>query len=213
LNSPGIGGWGAGVDFGATYNLQDNLIVSAAILDFGFITWGNSLKGYNNGTSFKFDGFDDFAAGDVENSNNKSIGDQIDDITDDLGYMLGFYEKAEKGKRTTMLATTLNVGVEYIYPDYRQLSFGALSSTRFNGRYTWSEARLSANIEPLSWFNTALTCGFSNYGSSLGWAFNFHPTGFNLYAGFDYMISKWSPQFIPVSRPNLLANMGFGFTF
>ncbi|KAA6336771.1 hypothetical protein EZS27_015091 [termite gut metagenome] len=214
LNSPGIGGWGAGIDFGVTYNIHDNLIVSAAILDFGFITWGNSLKGYNNGTPFKFEGFDEFAAGgDIEDSNNKSIKDQVADIKGDLKDALLFYEKEEKGKRTTMLATTLNLGAEYIYPDCEQLSFGALSSTRFNGRYTWSEMRLSANVKPVDWFNTALTCGLSNYGSSLGWAFNFHPTGFNFYAGFDYMVMKLTPQFIPVNRPNLLANMGFGFTF
>ncbi|KAA6343985.1 hypothetical protein EZS27_008348 [termite gut metagenome] len=213
LNSPGIGGWGAGIDLGVTYNLQDNLILSAAILDLGFISWSNSLKGYNDGTPFKFDGFDEFAAGDVENSNNKSIGDQIDDIKEDLEDILGFYEKDKKGKRTTILATTLNLGVEYICPDYEKLSFGALSSTRFEGIYTWSEARLSANIKPVSWFNTALTYGLSNYGSSLGWAFNFHPKGFNFYAGFDYIVTKLTPQFIPVNRPNLLANLGFGVTF
>jgi hypothetical protein len=213
LNSPGIGGWGAGIDLGVTYNLQDNLILSAAILDLGFISWNNSLKGYNDGTPFKFNGFHEFAIGDVENSNNKSIGDQVDDIVDDLEDMLNFYEKEETGKRTTILATTFNLGVEYICPNYEKLSFGVLSSTRFNGIYTWSEARLSANIKPVSWFNTALTGGLSNYGSSLGWAFNFCPMGFNLYAGFDYIITKWTPQFVPVNRPNLLANLGIGFTF
>jgi hypothetical protein len=213
LTSPGVGGWGAGIDLGVTYNLQENLILSAAILDFGFISWSNTLKGYNDGTPFKFNGFHEFTIGDDENSNSKSIGDQIDDITDDLEDMFNFYEKEGKEKRTTMLATTLNIGVEYNYPDYEKVTFGALSSTRFNGLYTWSEARLSANIRPTTWFNTAFTYALSNYGSSLGWAFNFHPIGFNLYTGFDYIVTKWTPQFVPVNRPNLVANLGLGFTF
>jgi hypothetical protein len=213
LNSPGIGGWGAGIDLGVTYNIRENLVVSAAILDLGFISWTN-IKGYNDGKMpFKFDGFDDFAVSDDEYSTNKPIEDQFDDMTSDFGDMFSFYEKEGKGRRTTVLATTLNLGVEYNFPDYEPLSFGALSSTRFNGLYTWSEVRLSANVKPVSWFNTAFTYGLFNYGSSLGWAFNFHPTGFNFYAGFDYMVAKLTPQFVPVNKPNIVGNLGFSITF
>lgn len=38
----GISGTGFGVDFGASYKLLDNLTLSAAVLDLGFINWKSS---------------------------------------------------------------------------------------------------------------------------------------------------------------------------
>ena len=41
-NNFGISGYGAGIDLGATYRLLDNLTLSAAVLDLGFIKWSKS---------------------------------------------------------------------------------------------------------------------------------------------------------------------------
>ena len=42
IDSPGISGFGFGIDLGASYKILNNLTVSAAILDLGFINWSKS---------------------------------------------------------------------------------------------------------------------------------------------------------------------------
>lgn len=59
FDSPGLSGFGMGVDLGATYQLTENIMLSAAVLDLGFISWskGGSTVGKLDGT-FDFNGFD-----------------------------------------------------------------------------------------------------------------------------------------------------------
>ncbi|KAA6334491.1 hypothetical protein EZS27_017197 [termite gut metagenome] len=215
LNSPGIGGIGLGLDLGASYRLADDLTLSAAILDLGFISWSNTLQGRTNGEKFTFEGFEDIKiikddAG--SGGGSKGVKDQLDDIADDLEGMIKFYD-AGKGSRTTSLATTVNLGAEYTSYLYDKLTFGLLSSTRFNGLYTWTEARLSANVAPLKWFEASLSGGVSNFGTSLGGVLNFHPKSINFFIGADCLFTQVTPQFVPVNRPNLRANFGFNITF
>ncbi|KAA6328739.1 hypothetical protein EZS27_022389, partial [termite gut metagenome] len=215
LNSPGIGGIGLGLDLGASYRLAEDLTLSAAILDLGFISWSNTLKGRTDGEKFTFKGFEDIKVisddSDSE-TGGKSMEDQLDDITEDLEGMIKFYDDG-KGSRTTSLATTVNLGAEYTSYFYDKLTFGLLSSTRLNGLYTWTEARLSANVAPLNWFEASLSGGVSNFGTSLGGVLNFHPKGINFFIGADCVFTQVTPQFVPVNRPNLRANFGFNITF
>lgn len=44
LDSPGLTGFGMAVDLGATYKLREDLTLSAAVLDLGFISWSNTIK-------------------------------------------------------------------------------------------------------------------------------------------------------------------------
>ncbi|KAA6346755.1 hypothetical protein EZS27_005756 [termite gut metagenome] len=214
LNSPGIGGIGVGLDLGASYRLAEDLTLSAAILDLGFISWSNTLKGRTDGQPFLFDGFEDIkVVSDDSDSGNKGLGDQFDDITRDVKDLIRFYDDGIGGGRTTSLATTVNLGAEYTSYYYDKLTFGLLSSTRFNGLFTWTEARLSANVAPLDWFEASLSGGVSNFGTSVGGVLNFHPKGINFFVGADCVFTKVTPQFAPVNRPNLRANFGFNITF
>ncbi|KAA6317797.1 hypothetical protein EZS27_032107, partial [termite gut metagenome] len=213
LNSPGIGGIGLGLDLGASYQLAEDLTLSAAILDLGFISWSNSLKGRTDGKPFMFKGFEDVkVVSGNSDSGNKGLRGQFDDIVKDVKDVIRFYDDG-KGGRTTSLATTLNLGAEYTSYFYDELTFGLLSSTRFNGLYTWTEARLSANVAPLKWFEASLSGGVSNFGTSLGGVLNFHPKGINFFIGADCVFTQVTPQFVPVNRPNLRANFGFNITF
>ena len=89
----------------------------------------------------------------------------------------------------------MNIGAEYVLPYYKNLKFGLLSSTHFNKPFTWSEARLSANVAPVRWFEASVNYAISSFGSSLGWVLNFHPNGFNFFIGTDHMITKVTPQY------------------
>lgn len=42
IDTPGISGFGLGIDLGASYKILNNLTVSAAIIDLGFINWSKS---------------------------------------------------------------------------------------------------------------------------------------------------------------------------
>lgn len=215
LESPGLGGFGMAIDLGATYKMDDfveGLTLSAAILDFGFISWNSHLRASNDGKQeFTFDGFKDIAIN--TDNGGKEIGDQIDDLGDDLGDIFKFYDNGNSGRRATMLAATLNIGAEYALPYYKKLRFGFLSTTRLNGPMSWSEGRFSANVAPIGWFDASVNYACSTFGSSLGLVLNFHPKGFNFFIGTDHMITKVTPQFVPVHNANANVSLGFNITF
>ena len=108
---------------------------------------------------------------------------------------------------------TLNLGAEYALPMYDKLSFGFLSSTRINGKYSWSEGRFSANVSPLSWFEAGINYGITSYGSTMGWIVNFHPRVMSLFVGMDYIVGKVSKQYIPLNNMNMNLSFGLNVTF
>ena len=211
IDSPGLGGFGLAVDLGATYKMDDfveGLVLSASLLDFGFISWNNHLNASNDGSrEFLFDGFTDIAFNDKDGG--KDLDAQVDDLGDDLADLFKFYDNGQKGRRATMLSATLNFGAEYALPYYKKLRFGFLSTTYINRPFTWTEGRFSANVAPVGWFDASVNYGCSKFGSSLGLVLNFHPKGFNFFIGTDHMLTKVNPQFVPVGNAN--GNISFGF--
>ncbi len=215
VKNAGVGGFGVAVDLGAVYKMDDyveGLSLSAALLDLGFICWNNALRA-NMMNSYTFEGFKHPVAVDPEDGDPGDINDQLDQIGDDLKDFYRFYEDKSVSKRTTKLATTMNIGAEYVLPYYKNLKFGLLSTTYFNKPFTWTEARISANVAPLSWFEASVNYGISSFGSSLGWVLNFHPNGFNFFIGSDHMITKVTPQYVPVGNANMNVCLGFNITW
>ena len=213
LGNAGLGGVGAGIDLGATYKVIDNLIVSAAVLDLGFISWKQTLQGATINKTFTYEGFEDFKINTDNEDDPQSLGNQFSDLSDDLVGLINLYDEGAVSGEITGLASTINIGADYTMPFYDKLSIGILSSTRLNKEYTWTEGRLGATVMPLEWFDFSLNYGISKHGSSMGWIMNIHPKGFNLFIGSDNMLTKVTPQFIPVN--NLKANIyaGINITF
>lgn len=213
IDGPGIGGFGVGFDLGAVYKMDDyveGLTLSAALLDLGFIKWNNGLKARMK-HNYTFDGFE-VAVKPGENESG-DIDDELDDLTDQLEGFAKFYDEGTTSSRTTKLATTMNIGAEYVFPYYKNLKFGLLSSTHFNKPFTWTEARVSANVAPVRWFEASVNYAIGSFGSSLGWVLNFHPNGFNFFIGTDHMITKVTPQYVPVGNANANISMGFNITW
>lgn len=212
VESPGLGGFGLGLDLGATWKFTEGalkgLTLSAAVLDLGFINWSDNIVAYNEGEEFAFDGFQNIAI-DSEGE-GRELDDQFDDLQDDLEKLYNVRTDGEVSSRSTTLAATLNIGAEYALPAYDKLKFGLLSSTHFNGPFTWTEARLSANVNPTKWFGASASYAYSTYGSALGLLINFHPKGFNFFVGTDCMLGEVNSQFIPM---NSNANVSFGVNF
>ena len=215
VDGGGLGGFGLGFDLGAVYKMDDfveGLTLSASLLDLGFIHWNNTLRARTTG-EYTFSGFKLPIVVDGEDNDPGTLDNQLEDLGDDLADMFNFYEEKVDGGRTTALAATLNIGAEYALPWYKKLRFGFLSSTYFNRPFTWSEGRFSANVAPVSWFEASVNYACSSFGSSLGWVLNFHPNGFNFFIGTDHMITRVTPQYIPVGNANATVSLGFNITF
>lgn len=213
VDGAGIGGYGFAVDLGVIYKptlpvLRD-FTFSAAVLDLGFINWNNNILASTNGPrTFTTDKY----IFNVDDDAINSFDNEWDKIKDDFGAIYELDDMGDRGKRTTALGATVNVGVEYTFPLYRRLSFGLLNTTRINGAYGWTDFRLSANIAPVKCFDASVNVAAGTYGMGLGWLINLHVPGFNLFLAMDHTVTKVSKEYVPLSS-NASVNFGLNFPF
>ncbi|MBR4161126.1 MAG: hypothetical protein IKT87_05560 [Bacteroidaceae bacterium] len=212
-NQIGPNGFGLAFDLGAEWDLEEQgwvegMKVSASLLDLGFISWKENHNAYNLGKEVVFTGFNDIQIG---NGPGVSVDDQADDYGDRFSSLLAMQDGGVS-KLTTSLGATMNIGVEYAMPFYKKLSVGLLSTTRFQGEYTWNEERISATISPVKWFELSANFGFGTRGTSFGWVANIHPRGFNLFVGMDHMVGTLSKQGVPL-KSNTGLTFGINFPF
>lgn len=203
FNFNGINGFGLGFDLGGQYRWKD-FEFSLAVLDLGFISWGKTQWASTNGdrevktNDYIFDAND--------------FGDGWDQLKDGFEEIYQLSENEELSSRTRAVAATINVGVGYEFPLYRPLKFGFLSSTVINGRYTWSQARISANVTPVKWLSAGINFEGGSYGCGFGWILNFYTKGFNLFMGMDHTLGKLAKQGVPLNS-NAAMNFGINFPF
>ena len=211
FDSPGLTGFGMAFDLGATYKVLDDLELSAALLDLGFIGWKNNINARTSGEKWSFEGFQNIAVNPDGDDDPNDLENQFEEMGDDLERLVNFRKKEEGGSRSRALGATLNIGAQYTLPYYRNLKFGFLSSTRINGQYSWSEGRFSANVSPVKCFDAGINYAVSSFGSSFGWIINIHPKGFNFFIGSDHQFFKVTPQFVPVHHASANFSMGINF--
>ena len=212
IDGAGLGGFGLGVDLGAIYDFKNidvewlkPLKVSMALNDLGFISWSNCRVVETHGEPFEFDGFQDIT---VKKNTGNSLSERSDQYADKLTDFVNLEDKGDEGGKTTMLATTLKLGAEYTLPMYDKVSFGLLGTHRFEGDYSWTEGRLSANYRPLSWLDGGVNVAVTSFCTTMGWVINFHPVGMNVFFGMDHMVGKTGASMVPLSS-NLSFCMGF----
>lgn len=207
VNSPGINGFGLGIDLGAEYKINEDWKVSAAILDLGFISWSNNLMAASNAT-FTTDKYEFSANKDDDNKFSR----EFDRLKDGLSQIYRLEDKGDQGGRSTMLATTINLGGEYTLPVYRKLSFGALFSTRLHKNYGYTEGRISANWRGTKTFTASANVAYGTYGADFGWVLNYHPQFINIFLAMDHTFGSVAKQFIPVSGKGSI-NFGLSVPF
>lgn len=210
VDGAGVSGFGLALDLGATYKVMDDLTVSAAVTDLGFINWSNDIQAVNRATTFEFEGFKDISVNKDRNPNtfkntNKGYSDQIADFAH-------LTDQGDQGSATKAVAATVRLGAEYKLPVYKPLTFGLLAQHRFNGPFSLTEARLSANWTPLKWLDGGMNFAVNNYATSTGWVLNIHPTGFNFFVGMDHILGKQTKEGIPLSS-NTSINLGMNVAF
>ena len=204
---------GFAVDLGVVYDMKKlvpGLTLSASVVDLGYINWRYMLSGQSTDAKVEFDGFGEVDVNDVEGSVNA----ELEKLADDAAKLMAFNYDGESSVKAR-LNTTMHIGAEYNMPFYKPLSVGVLYSQCFSPYESrkWLEARGYVNVSPVSWFEISANYGYGTYGHSLGWMLNFHPAGINLFVGSDYMITKVSPQYIPLNSMNAHVTFGLSLAF
>lgn len=173
MNGFGIAGYGGAIDLGATYKILNNLTVSAAVIDLGFVSWSkgsNTMATADRNLTYNKDNYQSF----LDRTQNGEVFD-FD--------LIGLHIDDKTKSRTTSLASTLVLGAEYGFFN-NKLTAGLLSTTRFGKMRTVSELTVSANYRPNTWVNAALSYSMiQSAGKSFGLAVKAGP----FMIGTDYM--------------------------
>ena len=215
----GIAGYGLGVDLGASYRLTDNLTLSAAVLDLGFISWskGSTQVATTGGSDIHMHGADylkgidvNDPAGSVDairNNVNRLLTDAENYMNRVSGGEMLAYDLLElrsepvTDSRRSRLLSTLVLGAEYGF-FHNTLSVGLLSTTRFVQPDALTELTLSANYRPKEWLNATVSySAIQSLGKSFGVGLKLGP----VFVGTDYMFlgknSNSVNAFVGISVP------------
>jgi hypothetical protein len=100
---------GLALDLGATYKYDDNITITASVLDIGFIRWKENPKNYKNqNNEWTFAGIDvDEFIGESDSIIEEKIDNTVDSLIDK------FDIQETNDKYTTWLTTTFYVGGTY----------------------------------------------------------------------------------------------------
>lgn len=210
VNSPGLGGFGLGLDLGGIYEFKDcsvdwldGLKVSLALNDLGFISWSNTVVAESTGEPFEFNGF---SMGYKDKDGERKFDNGMDEVADDFKDFANLRSKGDEGGQSHGLGATMRFGLEYPLPVYDRLTFGSLLTHRFDGKYSWTEERISANVKPLDWVDGGINVAFTSFCTTMGWVINFHPVGMNVFFGMDHTIGKMGASMVPLN-----SNVSFNF--
>ena len=199
---------GYAIDLGFVYDMKaiiPGLKISASVVDLGHIKWRYMMTGESRDAKVEYTGL-----GDIDYNNAEDVVNaELERLADDAMKLTEFtYNGSSEVK--TGLNTTVYLGAEYNIPFFKRLSVGALYSkciSPFESNQ-WTETRGFVNFAPFKWLELSANYGRGTYGTVMGWMFNFHPWGINMFVGSDYMITRVTPQYIPID--NLNAHITFG---
>lgn len=201
-----IKGSGMSVDFGATYQLLDQLKLSASVQDLGFIRWKKNLSQIKKVEDFVFDGITYKINGDSLKYFEK-YGEQIEHVVTAV---------EDPKPYTTSLCAKLNVGAEYSLFN-NKLGLGFLSKTFFYQRTAWEQLILSANYRPSRWVSLTATYGiFDGEWNNIGLGANFNLGPVNLNFAVDNIPVRYgvSGEYTyPSNTRNIRAMAGLAFVF
>ena len=189
-------GYGFALDLGATYDILPNLQASLAVNDLGFIGWSKK----KNVTGFSSKELS-FTGVNVTEDGTESPDFDID--------VLEFHKGAPQSV-SRMLRATINAGLEYEVWRHK-IGIGLLYSARFWEYKTFHNITGSVNFHPIRWFT--LTGSYSvidNRGGAVGLGLNLCPSWINFFIGTDVLITKHTPQFVPVRQSIMNVTFGIG---
>jgi len=222
-------GYGAAIDFGFTYKPIEQLQISLALTDLGFIYWNRSSR-YQcllDSSLVKFTGagtidYNDPAYRDAQG--NFSTQMLMDTVTNRLINTLRGVTITNMGNKgfARMTSARLNFGFDANFWDNR-VGVGILSATRLYNARLYEELTIGVAFRPVHWFNIAASYSLLNNGkySNIGAGLSFMPyDGINMTLAMDYIPTSYAampsknggaPTYIIPDRAKMV-NVALGFS-
>ncbi len=200
---------GLGIDLGIDYWLSDRWLLSASVLDIGYIRWTDEVHKVSYITDYDFTSqeIDPF-----EFSDNFTFNDWIDSTFSGIGDSLaGALEFTPGGVYSRRLNTKLYVGASwYASPN---ISFGLLSRTDFLRENVVEQLTASANLKAGRFLHFTLSYSYINsYYKNIGAGISINAGPLNLYVISDNTLNAvfWPQE---VQSANLWVGMNFIFGY
>ncbi|PID88388.1 MAG: hypothetical protein CSB06_00510 [Bacteroidia bacterium] len=174
---------GMGVDLGAEVSLLDNqLLLSASVVDLGFVRWKSNAKSLINQGIFEFSGLKADTIIDnifTEKKDAKSEGDQLfEELKDSIRSQFTPVERDEA--YTTGLPTKMYFGAGYQPLDW--LNIGLLYRGAFYNHQVFSAYTLSANLYFLKGCTYTMSYTYGNRSHNLGLGLSLRLGPFQIFA-------------------------------
>lgn len=204
---------GLGLDIGATYDISDKLMVSAAITDIGFIKWKSDISNLQAESRFEFSGLN---ITDVING-TKTMEELGQDLLDSLEN--SFTVSDLNSPFSTGLPFGVTLGGRYKLTE--SFSLGLLSYSRIIGKQFRESLTLSANVNLSNAFSTSLAYTIANHRfDNLGAGLAFRAGVFQFYLLADRIPVMWNKIItddssipLPVSWNKINLRLGMNLTF
>lgn len=200
---------GLGLDLGIDYWLSDRWLLSASVLDIGYIRWTDEVHKVSYITDYDFTSqeIDPF-----EFTDNFTFNDWIDSTFSGIGDSLaGALEFTPGGAYSRRLNTKLYVGASwYASPN---ISLGLLSRTDFLRENVVEQLTASANLKAGRFLHFTLSYSYINsYFKNIGAGISFNAGPLNLYVISDNTLNAvfWPQE---VQSANLWFGMNFVFGY
>ncbi len=215
-------GYGAAIDLGFTYKPLEQLQISAAVTDLGFIYWTKDTH-YDCTMNSTFEGVGNIDYGDPKyrdaqgNFDVSKVSEQAMQNLQNIlnGITFGSQTKAGMAR---MVSTRLNVGLDANFWENR-IGLGVVSATRLYNSRLYEEVTFGFAFRPVNWFNIAASYSLLNNGkySNIGAGIGFMPyDGINLTLAMDYIPTSYAA--LPNSKTYILPdktkmfNVSLGFS-
>ena len=192
-------GFGVAFDLGFTYKPIEQLQLSVAITDLGFLYWTKTNR-FNCSMDTTFAGVGNIDYSDPAYQDEKGNFDfqkVADKAVKDLEGLLNGV-KVDKGAVNKgfakMTSARLNVGLDANFWDNR-VGLGVLSATRLYNARLYEEVTFGVAFRPVNWFNIAASYSLLNNGkySNIGAGLGFMPyDGINLTLALDYIPTSYA---------------------
>lgn len=177
--------FGLGLDIGATYDLTEKIMLSAAITDIGYIKWKKDVTNLKAESSFGFSGLNMV---DVVNG-TKTIDQLGQEMLDSLKN--SFTVSDSNIPFTTVLPFGVTLGGSYNLT--KNFSLGLLSYSRFIGKQIRESITVSANVNFRNAFSTSISYTAANHRfDNLGFGLAFKPGIFQFYLISDRIPVMWN---------------------
>ena len=208
-------GYGAAVDIGATYKPIEQVQISFALNDLGFIYWtkGKTYKttidtAFTGVGDFKYDHYvvdDKFSADSLWQDTKKSL----------MDFAKGLHSNEGSDGFARIVNMRLNVGVDANFFN-NILGVGVFSKTTLYNYRLYEELTIGAAVRPCNWFNLAVSYSLINNGkfSNIGAGLSFMPyDGINMTLAMDYIPTSYAYSGkIPTPYKSKGVNLALGFS-